>query len=184
MRKTLYFLLFPFLTFHIAGMTQNADARFTIESYAYIAPATGTTNFEETTHTPPEFSKRVSKSVVPSRHSGNILNLEKDIDASMMYDYLNSSGYFEYTVTTVYDEGESNPAGPATVYWDGGDPYIFVYPASLEENLAPGETSTQWFTIYNFGEGDLNYNIAISDLKNQQSRNAVIRDSDSQKANY
>lgn len=181
MRKTLYFLLFQFLMFHMAGMTQNSDARFTIESYAYVAPATGTTNFQGTTHTPPQFSKKVYNSVVPSRHISNILNLEKDLDASMMYDYLNSSGNFEYMVTEGYDEGESNPAVPVAVYWDGGDPYIFVYPSSLEENLAPGETSAQWFTIYNFGEGDLNYNIELSDLKNQQSRNAVIRDSDSQK---
>ena len=45
---------------------------------------------------------------------------------------------------------------------------ISVFPTSLEENIPPGETSTQILTISNIGEGNLDYQIDIQNISPQR----------------
>ena len=51
---------------------------------------------------------------------------------------------------------------------------ISVFPTSLEENIPPGEISTQLLTISNSGEGNLEYQIDIQNISPQRG-NPLIR---------
>jgi uncharacterized protein (TIGR02145 family) len=70
---------------------------------------------------------------------------------------------FAYEVAAVFNTGESDPAGPVEVYWEGM-PSISVVPEEITHELMPGEIEITGFLINNFGEGDLSYSISIEEL--------------------
>jgi len=90
--------------------------------------------------------------------NGSLLNTAPE---SVYFDELPGYGTYEYMVTAQHAEGESNPAGPVTVIWEG-TPDISVTPALIEEELESEQTSTKELTIYNEGVGILYYSINIS----------------------
>ena len=86
--------------------------------------------------------------------------INESIVTDLSYDDLSvPSGTHQYEVTSVYDQGESEPAGPISV--DIGTPVISVTPTSMSEALEPDSTSTQTLTISNSGVVNLNFNINI-----------------------
>jgi len=86
-------------------------------------------------------------------------------------DLLPAFGTYDYSVTALFDEGESDASNPAQVLWDGA-PNISVQPTSLTDTLLSGETSVQYLTIYNDGESELlaNINIAFTPEKYSESK--------------
>lgn len=82
---------------------------------------------------------------------------EIDTTTDQFYtDMLPAFGLYNYTVTAMHDDGESSGVN-GSVQW--GNPLISVDPTSLEETLAPDETSVRTLTITNTGQLDLVYNI-------------------------
>jgi len=90
-------------------------------------------------------------------------------------DDLTEFGAYEYEVTAFYVEGESESAGPAYVEWLE-PPDISVSPTSLSETLQVDETSTQYLTIYNNGESDLNFDITIQDVELRRDNTIGIKE--------
>ncbi len=71
-----------------------------------------------------------------------------------------SPGVHSFTVTAVYDEGESGHAGPVevTIY---GSPEIVLSQDSLYQQLYPAQAAAKSFYIYNTGDADLTYTLNI-----------------------
>jgi hypothetical protein len=86
---------------------------------------------------------------------GSLLNTAPE---PIYIDELPGYGTYEYMVTAQHAEGESNPAGPVSVIWEG-TPDISVSSASFEDELEPDQTSTQYLTISNNGDWNLNWSI-------------------------
>jgi len=74
-------------------------------------------------------------------------------------------GFYAYTVTAVYDDGESDPAGPVEVAI--GNPELTFDPESIDAVLEMGEATTREVTLYNDGNLDLEFNLTA--LLNPQS---------------
>jgi hypothetical protein len=74
-------------------------------------------------------------------------------------------GVYSYTVTAVYDDGESDPAGPVEVAI--GNPELTFNPESFEAVLEMGEATTRELTIHN--EGNLDLNFSLTALLNTQT---------------
>ena len=70
-------------------------------------------------------------------------------------DYLPDYGYYNYKVTAYYEGDEESVPAQVDVQW--GDAHISVNTTEITETLQPGETSTQFFTIYSIGELELEY---------------------------
>ena len=85
----------------------------------------------------------------------SVINTTLDITYT---DQLPSYGTYNYYITSVYDEGESNPSNTVEVIWSG-TPNIIVNPLSLHETLEVNETSTQILNISNTGDDSLDYSI-------------------------
>ncbi len=62
-------------------------------------------------------------------------------------------GVYSYTVTAVYEEGNSVPAGPVVVEWS--NPTLVLNPTSLYNEQYPNTSEAVSFTISNTGEGTL-----------------------------
>ncbi len=93
-------------------------------------------------------------------------------------DNLTSYGTYDYYVTTLFDEGESEPSNTIIVVYEG-NPDISVNPTSLTETLPEGGTSTQILTITNSGVSDLDFEIStteVSGLNNEDGTWTIIED--------
>jgi len=78
-------------------------------------------------------------------------------------------GTYNYKVKAVYDLGESYPAGPEQIYWNGY-PVISVAPDSLFADLESGEVDDeQNMTINNSGDSTLIYKIDVTDSTQSRS---------------
>ncbi len=68
-------------------------------------------------------------------------------------------GFYAYTVTAVYIDGESDPAGPVEVAI--GNPELTFDPESIEAVIEMGEATTREITIHNEGNLDLDFNLTV-----------------------
>ncbi len=73
-------------------------------------------------------------------------------------DQLPDYGDFSYQVSAFYTEDMESGAVSTAVRW--GDPHISVSPTSLFENLVINTQSTQYLTVINTGQLDLDYSIS------------------------
>ena len=84
-------------------------------------------------------------------------------------DTLPDFGNFEYKVSALYDEGESQLSDPASIDWYG-NPEISVNPLSFDETLLSGDSIKKTLTISNNGSGLLIFEIDnSSDIVNKSS---------------
>jgi hypothetical protein len=75
-------------------------------------------------------------------------------------------GVYSYTVTAVYEEGNSVPAGPVVVEWS--NPTLVLNPTSLYNEQYPSTQETVTLRVENTGEGTLAY--SFPEYDNSTSR--------------
>ena len=75
-------------------------------------------------------------------------------------------GVYSYTVTAVYEEGNSVPAGPVVVEWS--NPTLVLNPTSLYNEQYPSTQETVTLRVENTGEGTLAY--SFPEFDNSTSR--------------
>ena len=80
------------------------------------------------------------------------------VDETTYTDMLPSYGVHFWSVTAAYTNDLES--GDATTSLQWGDAHISVSPTNLSENLAIDEKSTQYLTVINTGQLDLNYTIS------------------------
>ncbi len=93
----------------------------------------------------------------------NIYRDGEFIDSTMnkfYNDFLPDYGTYQYEVTAFYPEGESDPAGPVSVFWDY-PPEISVTPNSFSIQILPDQTYNDEMQIENTGMGELEFDISI-----------------------
>jgi len=79
-------------------------------------------------------------------------------DEASYTDMLPDYGVYSYQVTAAYTEDMESGASGTEVQW--GDAHISVTPTSLSEHLVIGAQSTQYLTVINTGQLDLDYSIS------------------------
>jgi hypothetical protein len=79
-------------------------------------------------------------------------------DETSYTDMLPDYGFYNYQVTAAYTEDMESGASGTEVQW--GDAHISVAPSSLFENLVVNTQSTQYITVINTGQLDLDYSIS------------------------
>ncbi|RLD54865.1 MAG: hypothetical protein DRJ05_13925, partial [Bacteroidetes bacterium] len=82
-------------------------------------------------------------------------------------DMLPGYGVHSYAVTAFYTEDMESGATTTSLQW--GDAHISVSPTSLFENLAINEQSTQYLTVINTGQLDLDYTISTFVTENRST---------------
>jgi hypothetical protein len=80
------------------------------------------------------------------------------VDQTTYTDILPDYGIHSFSVTAAYTEDMESGAASTSLQW--GDPHISVSPSSLYEKLAINEQSTQYLTVINTGELELDYSIS------------------------
>ncbi len=80
------------------------------------------------------------------------------------YDLGLAAGTYSYKVTAVYDQGESEPAGPVSVTIIGYG-VLTVTPDSLDETHSdPSQVTTKTLTVSNTGSGPIEFDVAVDIL--------------------
>ena len=74
-------------------------------------------------------------------------------------DQLPDYGIYNYTVTAKYSDGSESSGTSASVQW--GDAQINVNPLSIQEILLPETSVTDYVTISNIGQLEMNYSISM-----------------------
>ncbi|MFP4471213.1 MAG: GEVED domain-containing protein [Bacteroidales bacterium] len=80
-------------------------------------------------------------------------------------------GLYSYTITAVYEEGESDPAGPVEVAI--GNAELVFNPESIDAVLEMGESLITQITLFN--NGNINLNYELSPVFNAQSTTQPAR---------
>ena len=88
-------------------------------------------------------------------------------------DFLPDYGTYQYEVTAYYPEGESDPAGPVSVFWDY-PPDIFVNPGSFSVQMLPDQIHNEELEIGNDGLGELEFDISIDYVSGPETVNTKI----------
>jgi hypothetical protein len=93
-------------------------------------------------------------------YRNGILVSPAPVTDTSFYDASLDFGIYEYGVTAVYDEGESNPVVISTQI---GNPEMVIFPEEITDSVIIGNYYEKIITIYNEGDVDLYWNAIASD---------------------